>query len=82
LTRWRKLGANRPEPEGDKTAFLQFLPTAAGTTVVSSNAFERIFEALTTGKISFSPSLPPLLILTVLLAKAVPSGQLFYRIAK
>src|SRR5580704_8400976 len=72
----------RPKPHRSKAALLEFLPTAARTRIVSSNAFERIFNALAAGMISLCLSPPSLLVISVLLAKAVPSGQLFYRIAE
>ena len=72
----------RPDAHRGKAAFLEFLPTAAGARIVSPNAFEGILKALAAGTISFRLPSPPLLVLSVLLAKAVPSGQFFYGIAE
>jgi uncharacterized membrane protein len=68
------LRGDRLKPHRSKAALLEFLPTAAGTRIVSPNALEGILKMLAAGTISFSTSLRPLLILAVLLAKAVPSG--------
>ena len=76
------IGADQPNAHRSKAALLEFLPTAARARVVSPDAFERIFEALATGMISLCLSPPSLLVISVLLAKAVPSGQLFYGIAE
>jgi hypothetical protein len=81
--RWERcLWAHRPKLPCSEAALLEFLTTAAGTRVVSSNAFERIFEALAADTISPCLSLPPFLIGAILLGEAVPSGQLFYGIAE
>jgi hypothetical protein len=76
------LGTDQPKPRSGKAALLEFLPTAAETWIIATDAFERILKALAAAMIGRCLSPPPLLVLSVLLAKAVPSGQLFYRIAE
>ncbi len=57
-----------------EAALFELLPAAAGTWVVSPNAFERIFVGLAEGWISVGLLPPPLLVLIVLLGEAIPSG--------
>jgi len=74
LSRWRKLGANRPNAHRSNAALLEFLPTAAGTRIVSPNAFDWLLKGLAAGTFSFLPSPPTLLIVPVLLGETVPPG--------
>jgi hypothetical protein len=70
------LGTDQPKPRRSKAAFFEFLPTAAGTRIVSPDIFERIHEALALGTIGFSLlPLPALLVLAVLLGEAVPARR-------
>jgi len=67
------LWADLAKLDCSKTAFLEFLSAAAGTSVISHDAFERILLGLAARTISFSLVPPPLLIFAVLLTEAVPS---------
>jgi len=69
------LWADLAKLDCSKTAFLEFLSAAAGTSVISHDAFERILLGLAARTISFSLVPPPLLIFAVLLTEAVPSRQ-------
>jgi hypothetical protein len=74
LTRWRKLGADRPDAPRSKAALLEFPSTAARTRIVSPNAFDSIVKALAAIAIGLCLSSPPLLIVPVLLGETVPPG--------
>src|ERR1700730_4043378 len=65
-----------------QAAFLELLPAAAGTWVVSPNAFERILVGQAEDWISVGLLPPPLLVLIVLLGEAIPSGQLVDGVAE
>jgi hypothetical protein len=57
-----------------QAALLELLPAAAGTWVVSPNAFERILVGLPKDWINLGLLPPPLLVLAVLLGETIPSG--------
>src|SRR6266446_10509650 len=65
-----------------QAALLELLPAAAGTWVVSSNAFERILVGQAEDWISVGLLPPPLLVLIVLLGEAIPVGQLVDGVAE
>ena len=77
LIRQSNRGADRFKPHRSKTALLEFFATAAGTPVVSPDAFERILKALAADTICLCLPLPALLVLIPLLGKAIPPRQLF-----
>jgi hypothetical protein len=74
LTRWYKLGADRPGARRGKAALLELPSTSARTRVVSPNAFDSIVKALAAIAIGLCLSSPPLLIVPVLFGETVPPG--------
>lgn len=82
LSRKGPFWTSPPVPRHSKAAFLEFLAAATGARIVSSDTFEWVLKALAARAIGLRLPPPPLMIFSVLLAKAVPPRQFLDRVAE
>jgi hypothetical protein len=80
--RQSSFGPDRSKLHGSQAAFLEFLAAAARTRIVSPDASDRVLARNVAGIGSFCPQPSALVVLPVLLAKAIPSRELFNGVAE